>query len=145
MLTLEQQYRVSIVNIPDNTTQLHVVENGILVNNGEGLCFSVGVANGDFSDCSCACDQYGYPGTCDNCCYYLPSSAARGREICKHAEEQLKYTCVLLEKTLNQYRKGIGKEESIRSAIDKLRTDALVCGEKQMMMARKGYYGKEKE
>ena len=46
---------------------------------------------------------------------------------------------------MNQYRKGIGKEESIRSAIDKLQTDALVCGEKQMMMARKGYYGKEKE
>lgn len=145
VLALEQQYRVSIVNIPDNTTQLHVVENGIPVNNGEGLCFSVGVANGDFSDCSCVCDQYGYPGTCDNCRYYLPSSAARGREICKHAEEQLKYTCVLLEKALNQYRKGIGKEESIRSAIDKLQTDALVCGEKQMMMARKGYYGKEKE
>ena len=139
--TLTQQYRLPVGN---QTRQmlLRDVSEGIPINHNDGLCFSPRMEKHDYSDCVCACDQYGYPGTCDCCQYYLPHSAAKGRQICEHAKAQLRYTCVLLEQALDQYRKGIGKEETIRSVIEKLRTDALTYASKSVIdNKRGGYYG----
>ena len=140
-LSLTQQYRLPVGN---QTRQmlLRDVSEGIPINHNDGLCFSPRMEKHDYSDCVCACDQYGYPGTCDCCQYYLPHSAAKGRQICEHAKAPLRYTCVLLEQALDQYRKGIGKEETIRSVIEKLRTDALTYASKSVIdNKRGGYYG----
>lgn len=142
--SLTQQYRMPI-EAQDQQMILFDVAEGILVNQGEGLCFSPKVAEKDYSDCACVCDQYGYTGTCDCCRYYLPNSAAKEKQTYEHAKMQLHNTCVLLQTALEQYRKGIGKEQTIRSTLEKLRTDALVYGQKTVLERKRGGYYAEIE
>ena len=57
-----------------------------------------------------------------------------------NAKQELKYTCLLLWKEIEALRKGIGKEETLLSTLERLRANAVdYAARKKVEEKGKGY------
>lgn len=84
-----------------------------------GRCYSAGVSEGDFSDCSKAAGPGGEIGFCQKCPYFRPEGRLFTDSKDLYANE-IKAECENLSRIVKQVRSSNGNEEDILQALMKL-------------------------
>lgn len=90
----------------------------------DGLCTSEKTIAGDFTHCCQAVDQYGRPGTCRMCKYFVVPAGERLEHYAKAAEDDLDQTFLLFRHTLRNVQSGLDVPETTESMILRMRACA---------------------
>ena len=90
----------------------------------DGLCTSEKTIAGDFTHCCQAVDQYGRPGTCRMCKYFVVPAGERLEHYAKAAEDDLDQTFLLFRHTLRNVQSGLDVLETTESMILRMRACA---------------------
>lgn len=90
----------------------------------DGLCTSKKTVAGDFTHCCQAVDQYGHPGTCRMCKYFVVPAGDRLEHYAKAAEDDLDQTFLLFRHTLRNVQSGLDVPETTESMILRMRACA---------------------
>ena len=90
----------------------------------DGLCTSKKTVAGDFTHCCQAVDQYGRPGTCRMCKYFVVPAGDRLEHYAKAAEDDLDQTFLLFRHTLRNVQSGLDVPETTESMILRMRACA---------------------
>ena len=90
----------------------------------DGLCTSKKTVAGDFTHCCQAVDQYGRPGTCRMCKYFVVPAGDRLEHYAKAAEDDLNQTFLLFRHTLRNVQSGLDVPETTESMILRMRACA---------------------
>lgn len=90
----------------------------------DGLCTSEKTVAGDFTHCCQAVDQYGRPGTCRMCKYFVVPAGDRLEHYAKAAEDDLDQTFLLFRHTLRNVQSGLDVPETTESMILRMRACA---------------------
>lgn len=90
----------------------------------DGLCTSEKTVAGDFTHCCQAVDQYGRPGTCRMCKYFVVPAGERLEHYAKAAEDDLDQTFLLFRHTLRNVQSGLDFPETTESMILRMRARA---------------------
>lgn len=90
----------------------------------DGLCTSEKTIAGDFTHCCQAVDQYGRPGTCRMCKYFVVPAGERLEHYAKAAEDDLDQTFLLFRHTLRNVQSGLDIPETTESMILRMRACA---------------------
>lgn len=90
----------------------------------DGLCTSEKTIAGDFTHCCQAVDQYGRPGTCRMCKYFVVPAGERLEHYAKAAEDDLDQTFLLFRHTLRNVQSGLDVPETTERMILRMRACA---------------------